>query len=101
MLAILVAMFALSPSLTLATLVVAPLLFVLLRYFGGALRRLQLQVRTAQAAQNGHLAEQLGGISVVQLFGRQQRAHARYRELGESYISATKIGRASGSDSAW
>jgi len=90
MLAILVAMFALSPSLTLATLVVAPLLFVLLRYFGGALRRLQLQVRTAQAAQNGHLAEQLGGISVVQLFGRQQRAHARYRELGESYISATK-----------
>lgn len=90
MLAILVAMFTLSPSLTLTTLFVAPILFVLLRYFGGALRRLQLQVRTAQAAQNGHLAEQLGGVSVVQLFGRQERAHARYRELGESYISATK-----------
>jgi len=90
LISILVAMFLLSPTLTLITLTLAPLLIVLVRTFGGHLRRLQLQVRTSQAAQNGHLAEQLAGVTVVQLFGRQDHAISRYRELGESYLSATK-----------
>jgi ATP-binding cassette subfamily B protein len=89
-LAILIAMLALSPWLTLITLTVAPLLYLLVRYFGGALRKLQLETRKAQAAQNGFLAEQLGGVTVLQLFGRENAAHDEYKRLGERYLKATK-----------
>ncbi len=90
-LAILAAMFALSPWLALVTLTVAPVLFVLVRYFGGVLRRLQLETRKAQAAQNGFLAEQLMGVTVVQLFGRQKGAHEEFNRLGQRYLKATKL----------
>lgn len=87
---IVVAMFVLSPLLTLISLTVAPVLFVLVRYFGGALRRLQLEVRKATAAQTGFLAEQLTGVTVVQLFGRERAARAEYERLGERNLDATK-----------
>lgn len=87
---ILVAMFVLSPMLTLVTLAVAPVLFVLVRYVGAALRRLQLEVRKAQSRQTGFLAEQLSGVTVVQLFGREQSAHDEYARLGTRYLSANK-----------
>jgi ATP-binding cassette, subfamily B, multidrug efflux pump len=87
---ILVAMFVLSPMLTLITLAVAPVLFVLVRYVGAALRRLQLEVRKAQSHQTGFLAEQLSGVTVVQLFGREQSAHDEYARLGDRYLSANK-----------
>lgn len=90
-LSILTAMFFLSPMLTGLTLTVAPLLIVLVRYFGGMLRKLQLEVRKAQAAQNGFLAEQLGGVTVVQLFGREKSAHDEYARLGKRYLKATKL----------
>jgi ATP-binding cassette subfamily B protein len=89
-LSILTAMFVLSPWLTAMALLVAPVLFVLVRYFGAALRRLQLEVRKAQAAQAGHLTEQLSGVTVVQLFGREAAAHAEYARRGERYLSAQK-----------
>ncbi|HWB81154.1 MAG TPA: ABC transporter ATP-binding protein [Nannocystaceae bacterium] len=87
---IVVAMFVLSPLLTLISLTVAPVLFVIVRYFGGALRRLQLEVRKATAAQTGFLAEQLTGVTVVQLFGRERAARAEYERLGERNLDATK-----------
>jgi len=87
---ILVAMFVLSPMLTLVTLAVAPVLFVLVRYVGAALRRLQLEVRKAQSRQTGFLAEQLSGVTVVQLFGREQSARDEYARLGDRYLSANK-----------
>ncbi|MCA9651223.1 MAG: ABC transporter ATP-binding protein [Myxococcales bacterium] len=89
-LSILVAMFVLSPMLAAITLTVAPVLFVLVRYFGAALRRLQLEVRKAQARQTGFLAEQLSGVTVVQLFGREQDARDQYAHLGQRYLRATK-----------
>ncbi len=89
-LSILAAMLWLSPWLTLITLTAAPILFVLVRYVGAVLRRLQLEVRRAQAVQTGFLAEQLSGITVVQLFGREQAAHREYQRLGQRYLDATK-----------
>lgn len=88
--AILGAMFVLSPWLTLISITVAPLLFILVRYVGAVLRRLQLEVRKAQASQVGFLAEQLTGVTVVQLFGREKNAHDEYRRLGKRYLKATK-----------
>lgn len=90
-LSILVAMFVLSPKLTLLTLAVAPVLFVLVRYVGAALRRLQLEVRKAQARQTGFLAEQLSGVTVVQLFGREESAQSEFARLGDRYLSANKL----------
>jgi ABC-type multidrug transport system fused ATPase/permease subunit len=69
---------------------VAPVLFVLVRYVGAALRRLQLEVRKAQARQTGFLAEQLSGVTVVQLFGREESARGEYARLGDRYLSANK-----------
>lgn len=88
---ILIAMLVLSPVLTAITLVVAPVLFVLVRYVGAALRRLQLEVRKAQAKQTGFLAEQLSGVTVVQLFRREDNARDEYARLGRRYLRATKL----------
>jgi ATP-binding cassette subfamily B protein len=87
---ILVAMFALSAKMALISLSVAPLLALLVRYFASVLRRLQLEVRKAQSVRNGYLTEQLTGVAVVQLFGRQEAAHRTYSQLGARYLRATK-----------
>lgn len=87
---ILVAMFVLSPLLAAITLTLAPVLVIVVRYVGAVLRRLQLEVRKSQAAQNGFLAEQLTGVTVVQLFGRQEGAEGEFGRLGERYLKATK-----------
>ncbi len=87
---ILGAMFVLSPKLTLITLTVAPVLFLLVRYVGAALRKLQLEVRKAQARQTGFLAEQLSGVTVVQLFRREDDSRDEYHRLGSRYLRATK-----------
>jgi ATP-binding cassette, subfamily B, multidrug efflux pump len=89
--AILASMFALSWQLTLISLSVAPVLFVLVRWFSGALRSLQLEIRRAQGVQAGYLTEQLSGLEVVQLYGREQHALTSYDALGERYLRATKL----------
>lgn len=89
--AILTSMFVLSWQLTLLSLSVAPLLWILVQWFSQALRKLQLEVRRAQGVQTGYLTEQLSGVSVVQLFGREQHTLATYDALGRRYLRATKL----------
>jgi ATP-binding cassette, subfamily B, multidrug efflux pump len=89
--AILTSMFVLSWQLTLVSLAVAPVLFVLVRWFSTALRALQLEVRRAQGVQTGYLAEQLSGVDVVQLYGREDHALRSYEALGQRYLRATKL----------
>ena len=88
---ILASMFVLSWKVTLISLSVAPLLYVLVRYFSGVLRALQLEIRRAQGVQSGYLTEQLGGISVVQLYAREDYARSTYEALGQRYLRATKL----------
>lgn len=91
-LSILVAMFALNAKLALISLSVAPILYFLVRWFSEVLRRLQLEVRKAMAVRSGYLTEQLTGITVVQLFGREHAARNEYEALGARYLRATKTG---------
>ena len=84
------AMFMLDARLTLISLAVAPLLAVVVRYFSGRLRALQLEIRKAQSVQSGYLAEQLAGVTVVQLFGREAATASEYERLGGRYLRATK-----------
>jgi ATP-binding cassette, subfamily B, multidrug efflux pump len=88
--AILTAMFWLNAWLAAIALALAPVLVILVQTFGRALRRLQLEVRKARAAQDGYLAEQLTGITVVQLFHREDAAHREYERRGQRYLRATK-----------
>jgi ATP-binding cassette subfamily B multidrug efflux pump len=89
--AILTSMFVLSWQLTLISLSVAPVLFLLVRWFSALLRGLEAEVRRAQAVQTGYLTEQLAGIGVVQLFAHENHARASYEALGERYLRATKL----------
>lgn len=89
--AILTSMFVLSWQLTLISLSVAPVLFLLVRWFSGLLRGLEGEVRRAQGVQAGYLTEQLAGIGVVQLFAHEDHAKASYEALGERYLRATKL----------
>ena len=89
--AILSSMFVLSWQLTLLSLSLSPLLFVLVRWFSSALRSLQLEVRRAQGVQSGYLTEQLSGVGVVQLYGREEHALRSYEALGDRYLRATKL----------
>lgn len=89
-LSIVVAMAALDWRLTLVSLAVAPVLFVTVRFFSAKLRALQLEIRRAQAVQSGYLAEQLAGVTVVQLFGREEAVGREYERLGGRYLRATK-----------
>jgi ATP-binding cassette subfamily B multidrug efflux pump len=88
---ILISMFVMSWQLTLISLSVAPVLFVLVRWSSSALRSLQLEIRRAQGVQSGYLTEQLSGIDVVQLYGREQHALASYHALGGRYLRANKL----------
>ena len=89
-LSIVVAMFLLDWKLTLVSLAVGPVLALLVQYFGARLRALQLEIRRAQSVQSGYLAEQLAGVTVVQLFGREQAAVAEYERLGDRFLRAVK-----------
>jgi len=89
-LAIVAAMFMLDARLTLISLAVAPLLAVVVRYFSGRLRALQFEIRKAQSVQSGYLAEQLAGVTVVQLFDREAATAAEYERLGGRYLRANK-----------
>ena len=87
----LVAMFALDWRLTIYSLSIAPLLIVLVRLFSRVLRNLQLEIRRAQGVQTGYLAEQLNGLTAVQLHGREHASLASYVGFGHRYLRATKM----------
>jgi ATP-binding cassette subfamily B multidrug efflux pump len=89
-LSIVAAMFALDWRLTLVSLAVAPLLWVTVQFFSSKLRALQLEIRRAQSVQSGYLAEQLTGVTVVQLFGREKAVVEEYERLGQRFLRATK-----------
>lgn len=90
-LSIIAAMFVLDWRLTLVSLAAAPLLALTVRHFSARLRSLQLEIRRAQAVQSGYLAEQLAGVTVVQLFRREGAAVAEYERLGGRFLRATKL----------
>ena len=90
MVVIFVSMLVLDARLTLISFALAPVMYLIVRFFSSVLRRLQLEIRKATSIRSGYLAEQLAGITVVQLFDREAAAHREYEALGARYLSATK-----------
>ncbi|MBF6600476.1 MAG: ABC transporter ATP-binding protein [Dehalococcoidia bacterium] len=68
-----IALLVIDWKLALITLAIVPVLAVLMRWFAVAMRNAFRRQRLHVARLNGFVAEHIGGILLVQLFGRQRR----------------------------
>ncbi len=76
--------------LALESLCVLPLIFVATWLFRGKTRDGNRRIRTAIARINSFLNEHIMGMSVVQLFNREQKTRAEFAKYNQSYVEAYK-----------
>ena len=74
------AMFQLSPGLTLIMLAVLPFVILVTALFRRAVSQSYRRIRVAIAKINAYLQEHVNGITVLQLFNREKKSHGRVRE---------------------
>lgn len=87
---IVAAMFRLSPELTLLMIVVLPLAFGITVLFRRAVQTANRRVRLAVARINSFLQEHIAGVSVLQLFNREERAARDFYEVSRAHLVAQK-----------
>ncbi|MCB9357988.1 MAG: ABC transporter ATP-binding protein [Calditrichaeota bacterium] len=80
LLGITVVMFAINWKLALLTLTVIPVLLLVTFAFRKVVRDLYRRTRSQISALNGYLQENLTGMRIVQLFGREEHNFARFQE---------------------
>lgn len=83
-------LFFTSPRLTLWSFAVLPVLAVGLHFFRKAARDAFREVRTHISRINGFLQEHISGMSVVQLFGQQERTAAHFDEMNQAFKAANQ-----------
>ncbi|MEW6594327.1 MAG: ABC transporter ATP-binding protein [Thermodesulfobacteriota bacterium] len=86
---ILVMLFWLNWRMTLLMLLLLPLLFLHTLWFSRLARDAFRAIRTGLARINAFLQESLSGVTVLQLFGREQDTRARFAEVNEAYLADT------------
>ncbi len=84
------AMISLSPSLTGAGLVVAPLVIGVTFLFRRASRDANRRIRVAIARINAYLQEHVSGMAVVQLFNHEAKSRERFAEINADHRDAFK-----------
>jgi ATP-binding cassette subfamily B protein len=82
-------LFWMNWRLALATLAVAPPLFLIVRRVREELRIGFREVRTRIARLNAYLAEALSGMDLVQVFSQEKRIQTEFAKLGDDYRQAT------------
>jgi ATP-binding cassette subfamily B protein len=85
---ILGAMLQLDWRLALVTFTVLPFVFVAAFVFRGLIRRAFRDIRIRLARINAYLQEHLGGMRVVQLFGRERQAMERFAAINQDHTEA-------------
>ncbi len=85
-----VAMFRLSPGLTLILLTVTPLVIGLSVIFRRTTTQAYRRIRVAVARINSHLQEHLSGIAVLQLFNRERRSCEQFAQANREHMEAFK-----------
>ena len=85
---IVVIMLVLDWQLTLLTFMTMPLLWALVRYARGAMRRSFREIRLRLAAMNSFVQEHLSGIRVVQFLGRTEAAGRHYNQINAAHRDA-------------
>jgi ATP-binding cassette subfamily B protein len=88
LIAVVTVMFAINWRLALLALAVLPVLAVVTRYFRRRIRRSSSGEREALARVSGFLQEQLHGMTLVQLFGRQAASAREFDGLNAGYRQA-------------
>src|SRR5256886_9407714 len=76
-------------QLALVTFVVMPPLFWIASYFRVAMRDNFRAIRVRLARINAYIAENIGGMYIVQLFNREQRNFEQFDELNRDYLHKT------------
>ena len=76
-------------QLALVTFVVLPPLFWIASYFRKAMRDNFRAIRVRLARINAYVAENIAGMSIVQLFNRERRNYERFDELNRDYLKET------------
>ncbi len=84
LLGITIVMFAINWQLALLTLLVIPILLVVTFAFRKKVRDLYRKTRAQISAMNGYLQENITGMRVVQLFGREKRNYDKFQEQNSS-----------------
>ncbi len=79
----------LSSQLTLYSMIIIPFIILSTILFRMFARKAYRRVRTRLARINAFLAEHLSGMSVIQLFNRENSKKEEFREINESYYKAT------------
>ena len=76
--------------LALITFISLPVLILLTGYFRRMMRESFRSVRIRLARINAYLNENISGMSIVQLFTRQRRAHRQFDELNTDLLEANR-----------
>ena len=87
---IVVAMLRLSPGLTGFLMVVLPVVVLVTMRFRVATQQSFRRVRVAVAAINSYLQEHVSGISVLQLFNREERSKQEFEKINRDHMEAYK-----------
>ncbi len=87
---VILAMFQLSPGMTAMLLAVLPLVGLLMVVFRRTVQKSNRRIRTAVARINSFLQEYVSGMSVVQLFNREQRARRDFDAINYDHMDAYK-----------
>jgi len=83
-------MLGISWRLSLMAFAVLPLIFIITRIFRDHVRESYRRVRTAIARINSFTQEHISGMSVVQLFNREERAFKDFSKVNEQHMIAFK-----------
>jgi len=81
-------MLRMDASLALVTFSVLPLIILATSLFRRRVRDCYRRIRTAVARINAHLAEHVTGMSVVQLFNREQKSFAEFDRINQDHQRA-------------
>ncbi|MFL5494791.1 MAG: ABC transporter ATP-binding protein, partial [Gemmatimonadales bacterium] len=81
-------MLAIDVRLALVTFAVIPLVWLTARVFRRRIREAFRDIRTRLARLNAYLQEQLSGMRIVQLFGREQASAKRFGRLNQEHLDA-------------
>jgi len=88
LLAIGVVMLAVDWQLAMAAFVVIPLVLIASRLFQNAVRTAYRDIRTRLARLNAFVGERIGGMRIVQLFGREAHEVGCFDTLNQSHLDA-------------
>jgi ATP-binding cassette subfamily B multidrug efflux pump len=88
LIAIMGMMLAIDWRLALVTFAVIPFVYLTARIFRRSVREAFRDIRLRLARLNAYLQEQLSGMRIVQLFGREKSTASRFAELNRDHLDA-------------